>query len=116
MSDGNRWNRTGHIALGIAAALVPGLDWYAAQREIDQTPCENDDYPAIYIWLDSGWRTVYSDSIDEVPSQFRPNVEPYWSSVRVLDSLHDTREVAIGKEIGRWVAWAGVAALGAWVF
>ena len=110
MPDDNRWNRTGHILLGIAAALVPGLDYYAAWREIDQLPMENDEYPAQF--LDMAEIVAQDENDDDA---YGPVVE-YWAAPRVLDSLNDSREVAIGKEIGRWVAWAGVAALGAWVF
>lgn len=99
MKNGNRWNRIGHIGLGIAAELIPGLHYYAAKREIDQCPMENDDYP------------VETFPIDDPPWWVE-----YWAAPRVLDSLNDTLEVAIGKEIGRWVAWGLMVGVGAWLF
>lgn len=100
---GNRWNTIGHIAGGIAASLIPGLHFFWAKREIDQCPMENDQYPVINFDM--------AELMEENEDDWYGPVVEYWAAPRVMDSLNDTREIAIGAEIGRLIAWGIVAYL-----
>ena len=110
---GNRFNRLGHIGLGIAGALL-NLHLVWTKREIDQLPPENDDNPVMY--LSFAWEYDWADG------QSIANRDPkeggdheYWSKARVMDTLDDSWDYAVGETIGWVMLVAGLLAIGKWV-
>lgn len=74
----------GHVLMGFGAGLV-NARLLLTKREFDQLPPENDKNPVIW-----------NNGIE------------YWSKIRVMDTLHDSREYDIGGSI----AWFFVLGLG----
>ena len=80
-----------HVAMGFGAGLV-GCGLLLDQRERDQLPPENDANPVLWI------RITTLGAIGGSRRQSAGDRE-YWSRVRVMDTLNDMREYAIGATV-----------------
>lgn len=103
-----------HRAMGFGAELF-NLGLLLDRRERKQLPPENDAYPVKYIVLTGDGAVLAAcftrenaEAVqDRITSQPTRLVE-YWAKPRVMDTLDDTRDYAIGATIG-WFVVVGVS-------
>ena len=103
-----------HRAMGFGAELV-NLGLLLDRRERKQLPPENDAYPVKYLVLDQHGNVLAATMTRETAEAVQDRItrQPtrlveYWAKPRVMDTLDDTRDYAIGATIG-WFVVVGVS-------
>ena len=100
-----------HRAMGFLAMLT-NTRLLLTRREMKQLPPENDDYPVMLI---EGRVATPIENYKENLGVCRKikGARLYWSEVRVMDTLNDSREYDEGGTVGWFVLVCASMLLGA---
>ena len=113
-----RYEPTLHRLLGLVASAIPGgvllVYWI---RELKRLPPENDANPVVYLLVDAKGNTLWPftnrDTAKLEAIKDGDVVREYWSKVRVMDLLNDTKEYLQGAAVG-WLLTLGLGVLIGW--
>ena len=97
-----------HRLMGFGAMLF-NLRLLLERRERNQLPPANDRYPVLFIEEDGDVRCFASP----YPPMEHDDFDEYWSKIRVMDTLDDSKQYDEGGTIA-WFVLVGASVAAGW--